>query len=808
MRFLLLLFFILVASPFLFSKSAEVRLHAAGRIDSVHAVPVIDGQLDEQAWMLVQPANSFTQQTPNPGFASNQFTEVKILYTDEAIYIGARMFDSAPDSILHQLGPRDEYTNNTDAFGVMFDTYHDRRNAFFFAVTAAGVQTDSRFVFDKADISLNSVWYSKVSIDSLGWIAELRIPYQALRFPNQDEQTWGINYTRIIRRYREQSWWNAVDPNVSGIVNQCGDLNGISGIKSPLRLALFPYVSAYYQVQDGSSTQSLNGGMDVKYGLNESFTLDMTLVPDFGQTVSDNLVLNLSPFEVRYDERRYFFTEGTELFNRNDLFYSRRIGAQPTGYYLVSAQLDSNEYIISNPLTTRLYNAIKLSGRTRSKTGIGVFNAVAAPSYAVIGNELTEQQREIKTSPLTNYNCFVVEQIIGKNSYIGYMNTSVFRFSDGEDAMVNSIQFRAADANNRYAVEGYIDHSLTEEVNFSRGLSGFRYHVEGGKVKGPFIAKFRHHLVSNTFDSNDMGYLDRNNYYNYGLTGGYNVFTPFWKLMWMINEVNADMSFMYDSKYRTFFTITGRHIFTFRNFMTTGVNWLASPIKANDFFETRTPKRFLLYPENYELGGFISSDYRKVLALDASASFRIFLERNRSIFRYSIGPRWRASDKLFIVYRWDHELKNDNIGFVTRESLDDIVFGLRNMNTVTNTLTGTYIFTSRMGLSLRIRHYWSEVSYKEYFLLQPDGTLAHYDYAGDADISFNAFNIDLIYTWQFLPGSELSVAWKNSVLASSGVLAGSYAENFQYVFDSPQSNSLSVKLIWYLDAGRLIKRKQ
>ena len=788
------------------AESEGVRTHAADLIPQDVNVPIIDGEFNDLAWQYGNVVNDFIQQAPNPGQPSRQQTGVKILYTNEAIYIAASMFDSAPDSILHQLGPRDEWQNNTDAFAIMIDPYHDRRNAFLFAVTAAGVQTDSRFIFDKSDVSLNSVWYSAVMINTKGWHVEIKIPYQAIRFPKVDEQLWGINYTRIIRRYREQSWWNTVDPNVSGVVNQCGDLTGIKNIEPPVRLALFPYASGYYEVFDGRPTTSFNGGMDVKYGLSDGFTLDLTLIPDFGQTISDNLVLNLSPFEVRYDERRYFFTEGTELFNRNDLFYSRRIGARPSGYFSVQGQLDSNEYVVNNPASTRLYNAIKISGRTKSKTGIGFFNAVSAESNAVVEDSVTLQQREIETSPLTNFNCFVVEQIIGKYSYVGYMNTTVLRSNYGEDAMVNSVQFRAASSNNKFAVEGYADHSLTNDIS-SNGISGYRYHIEGGKVKGPLILKYRHHLVSNTFDSNDMGYLDRNNYYNHGVTLGYNVFTPFRRVLWTINEVNTDVSYMYDVNWRTFFSVTGRHIFTFRNFMTIGVNWLANPVTANDFFETRTPQRYLIYPKNYELGGWMSSDYRKVLALDAGASYRIFLERNRTIFRYNIGPRYRASDNLFIVYKWEHELKNDNIGYVYGANSSTIVFGLRNMNTVTSTLTTTYIFTPRMGLSLRVRHYWSEVSYKEYFALQSDGTLEHYDYTGNANISFNAFNVDMIYTWVFLPGSELIITYKNSILSSSNVLLGSYSEDISHMFDGPESNSISVKLIWYLDAGKYLKKK-
>jgi hypothetical protein len=799
----LFLFLYLIVHPALFSQGV-VRSHNAFRVDSV---PVIDGNLNDIAWTNAEAADGFIQAAPRPGESSMQRTEVKMVYTDDAIYVGARLYDSAPDSILHQLGPRDEWQNNTDAFAVMFDPYHDRRNAFLFAVTAAGVQTDSRFVFDKSDVSLNSVWYSDVSFDSLGWTVEMKIPYQALRFPKSDQQLWGVNYTRIIRRYREQSWWNTVDQNVSGVVNQSGDLTGIAGIDAPLRLALFPYVSGYYELYDGESTTSFNGGMDVKYGLNESFTLDVTLIPDFGQTVSDNIVLNLSPFEVRYDERRYFFTEGTELFNRNDLFYSRRIGARPDGYFAITSQLQTDEHIVSNPGSTRLYNALKLTGRTKNKLGIGFFNAVAAPSYATIKNDVTGDERDVETSPLTNYNCFVAEQIIGKYSYIGFMNTTVLRANYGDDAMVNSFQFRGANKDNKFAVEGYGDYSLTQEIG-ANGLTGFRYHIEGGKVKGPFIVKYRHHLVSNTFNSNDMGYLDRNNYYSHGITLGYNVYTPFRRVLWTVNEVNTDMSFMYDCNWRTFFTIAGKHIITYRNFMTVGINWLANPIKSNDFFETRTPQRYLIYPVNYELAGWMSSDYRKVLALDAGGSYRIFLERNRSIFRYNIGPRYRASDNLFITYKWEQELKHDNIGYVSNLANGNIMFGLRDLNTVTNTLTALYIFTPTMGLSLRVRHYWSEVDYREYFTLNPDGTLTSYAHTGNSDISFNAFNVDMIYTWQFLPGSELSVTWKNSILSNGSELIGSYTDDFNHIFDGPESNSISWKLIWYLDAGAILKSRK
>ena len=162
--------------------------------------PKIDGIPDDSIWSIAAVSSEMVQFQPEPGARPRQQTEVRVLYDDAGIYVLAKLFDSSPDSILRQLGPRDEFQNNTDAFGIYFDTYRDRRNAFFFGVTAAGVQTDARYTVDKSDLSLNAVWFSKVSIDAAGWYVEMKIPYQALRVPKSDVQKWGLNFQRNIRR--------------------------------------------------------------------------------------------------------------------------------------------------------------------------------------------------------------------------------------------------------------------------------------------------------------------------------------------------------------------------------------------------------------------------------------------------------------------------------------------------------------------------------------------------------------------------------------------------------------------------------
>ncbi|HWY12877.1 MAG TPA: DUF5916 domain-containing protein, partial [Bacteroidia bacterium] len=381
-----IIFFLLSATAF----SQSLRNVRALRIDKG---PKIDGVLNDSCWINAEAADGFIQNQLHPGHPSEQKSEVKIVYDDIAIYIGAMLYDTSPDSILHELSTRDNEAN-ADLFGILFDTYNDDLNAFGFFVTAAGTQIDARYSSEGQDFNWNAVWQSVVKIGGKGWIIEMKIPYSALRFSAKDEQTWGFNIIRKIRRYREMSFWNNVDPKIDAFVRQFGNLSGLKNLKPPPRLSLTPYVAGlfnnypYNQPGINNSSYSFSGGLDLKYGLSEGFTLDMTLVPDFSQVQSDNKVLNLSPFEVAYQERRPFFTEGTELFNKGGFFYSRRVGGTPIGYNNVYNELKPGEVIIKNPGQTRLYNATKLSGRTQKKLGIGIFNAVSGETYATAQDSL------------------------------------------------------------------------------------------------------------------------------------------------------------------------------------------------------------------------------------------------------------------------------------------------------------------------------------------------------------------------------------------------------------------------------------
>jgi hypothetical protein len=501
----------------------------------------LDGNLDEPAWQSAAIATDFIQNRPNPGPHEVHPTEVRVLYDDANIYVGAIMHDVSPDSILREMGTRDGF-GNTDFFGVFFDTYRDKLNGYGFFVTPAGVQMDARYSpAGGEDFSWNAVWDSRTALRGTDWVAELRIPYSAIRFSQQPTQLWGLNFMRQRKRDNQAFFWNEVKPPVDGFVNQWGELTGLRDVKPPLRLSLTPYVSAYLDHYPGNTdgvrntTSRINGGADLKWGINESFTLDATLVPDFGQAQSDNRVLNLTPFEVQYNENRQFFTEGTELFNKGNLFYSRRVGATPIGHDKVKDLRHHGEFVSRNPDVSQLINATKISGRTSKGLGVGVFNAVSREMYATLRDSTSGQEREVLTQPLTNYSIVVLDQSLKNNSYLSLINTNVTRAGQTFDANVTGGLFRFANKANAYAIDGSVVYSRRRGLAFNSEdqvseRDGMRYTLNVNKISGSFTWNVNHSLTSNTYNPNDLGLLFNNNTLSQGVELRYNKYKPFWKV--------------------------------------------------------------------------------------------------------------------------------------------------------------------------------------------------------------------------------------------------------------------------------------
>ena len=400
---------------FLFTISAfaqdSLKVHRATRVS---ASPKIDGDLSDEVWQQATPITDYFQFQPVEGSVPDQKTSVRIIYDNSAIYIGCIMYDTAPDSILKEMGARDEEDINADYMRICFDPYNKRQDAYFFGIYASGVQFDNKV----SDESFDAVWESEVKITAEGWIAEIKIPYSAIRFPKEPIQKWAFQLNRYVRRTRELTQWSKTPSQANNSRLYWGTLEGITDVDAPLRLSFTPYLSSYLENtpvinSDGntsySNSFSYNVGADVKYGIDERFTLDMTLFPDFGQVQSDNKIKNLSYREVTYDENRPFFKESVELFDKNSLFYSRRIGKIPSGFFSIEGELKEGESITDNPSKVKLLHALKLSGRTDDGMGIGLFNAVTDNTYATIEDEKGNKRR-VLTEPLTNFSVMVFDQ--------------------------------------------------------------------------------------------------------------------------------------------------------------------------------------------------------------------------------------------------------------------------------------------------------------------------------------------------------------------------------------------------------------
>ncbi len=420
-------------------KPAEYQLEAQ-RVES--GAVSIDGYMDEAVWGSAQVATNFTQHTPNTGEPASQKTEVRFLYDDDYLYVGARMYDTHPDRIAAPLFRRDgnEYT---DWFLVGIDSYNDNRTAFVFGVNPRGVRKDYLiYNDDQNDMSWDPVWEASASVDEEGWTAELRIPLSQLRYNGEggEMKSWGINFSREIARNGESSFWAPTLPDDSGIVSHFGRVNNLQELPNKNRLEILPYLSGQLDRTPGDDRNpfhsqhnaSFNFGGDVKYGLSSNMTLTATVNPDFGQVEVDPAVVNLSAFETFYPERRPFFLEGSEIFsfgfNSNidlgdtpRLFYSRRIGRAPQG------PVPGNPQFTDRPSQTPIAGAVKLSGKTSDGWSIGLLNALTLEQnarYSTDGDEI----QSISVEPLSNYTVGRVQRDFrGGHTVVGLMANSLFR---------------------------------------------------------------------------------------------------------------------------------------------------------------------------------------------------------------------------------------------------------------------------------------------------------------------------------------------------------------------------------------------
>lgn len=765
----------------------------------INEVVKIDGLANESFWNLIPKASNFIQYSPYNGKSPSQKTEVQFAYDNHALYIFAHMSDNS-DSISYRLSKRDE-TNQCDYFGINIDPFNDGLGSYQFYVTTAGVQLDARNNGGE-DWQWNSVWQSEVVINDNGWSVEMAIPYSAIRFPKKEIQEWGINMVRMIQRSREKDFWNFVDINIPGLNKQLGLLLGIEKVTPPLRLSVAPYVSTYVEKYGDDIGYSIKGGLDLKYGINESFTLDMMLIPDFGQVASDREVVNLGPYETFYSENRDFFKEGMELFTRGDIFHSRRIGGRPIGYYKI--ELDSNEIITENPSTTQLVNASKITGKTKSGFSLGFLNAFSLPTHATIRDTITDSERIVETQSATNQNVTVVEQSLKNNSFISLINTNNKR-TDGYYANATAVEML-------FGIKSY--HTFSARGAYTRrdiadNPDGFLYRFNWSKIRGKFRYSATHRTESSSYDPNDIGFSysnDKNTdqiWLSYSNNDPSDLF-----LNWNISG-SATYDALYEySKFKAF-NLDVDASFTLLNHLSMGLGSNIKPIEGFNYDEPRIANRKFKTTPDYNASCWISSDYRKPIAFDFNIGAWQTFDRERNGFWFNISPRFLVADNLFFIYKYSQDLDHNTVGYVGNSAnRDSVYFGRRDYKSMTNTFELDYILNKNSSLTFRFNHNWTRVDYIDYHLLLENGDLEILPsgvVTKDA-INGNFFNVDFVYSWQFAPGSELSIVWKNAINEYDSNTNLSFIDNLNQTVKKEAQNSFSLRILYYLDYLHLKKK--
>ncbi|MDI1257153.1 MAG: DUF5916 domain-containing protein [Flavobacterium sp.] len=764
----------------------------------------IDGKFNEAVWNTAPIATDFIMYQPDNGKSvnENRKTEVRILYDNEAVYISATLYDDEPSKILKEITQRDN-VGTADVFGVFINGFNDGQQDFQFFVSASGVQMDrlatedgqvSPNNFDQ-DFSWDAIWDSEVKLTDTGWAVEMKIPYAALRFSNANVQTWGLNFYRGIRRDRQHYTWNPINTQTESVRNQSGVLEGIENIKPPTRLFFIPYSSYYYEKNQSGSANKFKVGMDLKYGINDSFTLDAILVPDFGQTKFDNVILNLSPYEQQFTENRPFFTEGTDLFSKANLVYTRRIGAAPK---FVPEDFDaSTETVIDKPATVNLLNAVKISGRTKNGLGIGFLNAITEKTYGTIENTVTGEKRKGIVEPLTNYNVLVLDQRFNQNSSVSLTNTNVMRNGHYRDANATALLFDLNTKNNDYNLSGDFKYS---QVYTAEDYNGFKTSLNFEKTKGKYRYSVFGKYISGKYDINDLGIAFQNNYHNVYADASYRILNP---TKWF-NTFRMDLKSSIEIQ-----NTTGKIQDNFYNFGAEGnsvnndyykIFVQINPLTTFDFYQPQVTGRYSYVPRSFSSFFVFSSNYNRTFAIDIQPSVKFYDENRRIDYGFYVSPRYRVNDKILLIYSFNYFRNlNDRGSVYVANTLNDIYYTQRNVKTITNEFSGKLALNNKMTINLTARYYWLALQNKRNFILQNNGYVTDAAFVPDLDENFSAWNFDLSYSWWFAPASQITVLYRNNAQDYSQIIDHSFGNNFKNLFSENLNNIFSVSFRYYID---------
>ena len=787
--------------------------------------PNIDGKFSTNEWSLVKPNSGFSVWVPETraGFKIDPKYESTVYfgYDDYAIYVGAINKHPDPESMPKEFALRDKTEGiQSEAFWVSINTFDDKINFQSFEVTAAGTISDmfTSGDFDpQNDYNFDTVFEGKTSYDENAWYVEMRIPYSALRFPKKDIQEWGINFGRVIPEKSEYYIWNSVDPKLFNYQQGFGLLKGIKNIDPPTRLFFYPYLQVSQDYAKGISPQnSYSAGMDLKYGINNSFTLDATLIPDFGQVTFDDRELNLTPFEQEFDENRQFFTEGATLFEKADgdgyragkFFYTRRIGQEIS--FNENDYILNNEELINYDKKPNLINSVKLTGTTDKKLSIGFLNAITAKAHAYFRDKNTGNNRKVVISPTTNYNIISLsQQLINEYSSISFLNTSVTREGKNYDSNNQALIFDIYDNKKKYSIKSSLYQSYSPAKTDKKG---FRGSFTISELLGNFRPSIGWVGTDSDYQQNDFGIYrltDTQGFYlrlRYQIFKETKLFRSFSNYLWMSRR------YTFEDFIKKGWGFRQGNNFTFQNLMSASIDFDYTS-KTKDFNEPRVKNRFFIEPENFEIQLELKSNPRNKFTYGFEYSGTDFYneqfneQKNRK--RFQIFSDFRASNKLSFGIGSQTINTKDDVGYIERNS-EKIFFGRRDVKSFENNFELLYNLNTKSAVSLKARNFWSTANYdKVLFELLNDGNRKIVDYSNlkdDPNTNFNLWNFDLNFEWWFAPGSNLTFLYRNQIFNQDNFSYLDYNDSLSNLFDLPIQHQVSLRVNYFIDYNRLRKK--
>ncbi|HEY8166938.1 MAG TPA: DUF5916 domain-containing protein [Gemmatimonadaceae bacterium] len=827
------------------SRTVPAPTDTSATATRAEVAPTIDAKEDDAVWKAAPVISRFKQWRPTEGKEARFKTEAKIAYDASNLYFLVRAFDPHPDSILKLLERRDSYTSS-DMIWLFIDSYHDRRTGYEFGVNAAGVKTDAAIYNDgNEDFAWDGVWEVATRVDSLGWIAEYRIPLSQMRYGRERSHTFGITIDRNVYRHAERYSWPLLRQSRPGFVSQFGSLYGLDNLEAPRRLEAIPYVvtkNATEIVSNAFEQKSrVAVGGDVKYRVAPNLTLDATINPDFGQVEADPAVLNLSAYESFFDERRPFFVAGRGLFDfrvncsevncsGEGLFYSRRIGRTPqlAGIYGDTVPLKP----------TTIISAAKLIGRLPSGLTLGVLDAVT---------KKVTNPGDTTYEPMTNFAVVRATQDFRKgNSTIGAMLTGVNRRLDhwsspylAASAYAGAVDFRHRFFKNEYQISGSLDASRVEASrssmlsiqrsgvhNFQRPdadlpldtartvLTGDAEELKLGKVGGQHLMFETSYLRrSPGFEVNDLGFLRRADQQSWNTWVGwfdrkqahfYNrfQFNNNWWQYWTSDGLPQERAYNMNT-----------HITLKNNY---GLHFGGTLGQLGKTYDDRAARGGPAVRQDSYVAPwlFINGDDRKAIVTYMGVNyFRGDGGRSSSLnlspeIDYKVLGKFSSS----LSVNWSHN-KTDNqfYGRFTDGLGQHYTFAQLDQHTISVTGRFNYTFTPEISLQTYLQPFVSKGTYSNVRQLSSNPRADEYDdrYApfdnpgvtsNPGGFNFKQLQSNVVFRWEYKPGSTLFAVWNSG---RQGFLPREGTENFRGdvgdLFDLHPANTFLVKVSYWLN---------